>query len=151
MNDEPLVHLHPIDDAGRVDGLRREPPPAAREAVEATVALYRRVGFRPPWIGYLATTDGGVVGTCGFAAPPHQGDVEIAYYTFPDHEGRGIATAMAAELIAIARRQSSPVRLIAHTLVERNASHRVLEKLGFTAAGPVEHPEDGTVLLWRLA
>ncbi len=36
------------------------------------------------------------------------------------------------------------------TVPERNASHRVLENLGFEPAGAVEHPEDGTVLEWRL-
>jgi RimJ/RimL family protein N-acetyltransferase len=38
----------------------------------------------------------------------------------------------------------------AQTLPERNASHRVLEKLGFEAVETVDHPEDGMVLEWQL-
>lgn len=45
---------------------------------------------------------GVAVGTCGFKSSPDQGRVEIAYFTFPDFEGRGLATAMAGELLAIA-------------------------------------------------
>src|SRR5436190_11157789 len=36
------------------------------------------------------------VGLCSFKTEPNDlGEVEIAYYTFPHREGRGIATAMA--------------------------------------------------------
>lgn len=40
------------------------------QVVEMTLDLYRRKGFVPPWVGYLAEEDGRVVGGCGFAAPP---------------------------------------------------------------------------------
>ncbi len=38
----------------------------------------------------------------------------------------------------------------AQTLPEKNASTRILEKLGFSFMGPVQHPEDGEVWEWRL-
>jgi len=124
-------------------------PTEAAGAVEATAGLYERVGFVPPWICYIATRDGRAVGTCGFTSAPQSGRVEIAYFTFPAFEGRGIATGMAASLISLATDFDPAVTLIARTLPERNASHSVLEKLGFTCIGPVEVPEDGTVLEWH--
>src|SRR6185503_4650545 len=44
----------------------------------------------------------------------------------------------------------SAVRLVrAHTLPERNASTRVLEKNGFRLLGPIVDPEDGPVFRWE--
>ena len=125
-------------------------PPALSEVLQATAALYESAGFVPPWICYLAILDGHCVGTCGFKTAPVQGRVEIAYFTFPPFEGRGIATAMAGELLAMATNADPSVRVTARTLPQRNASHRVLEKLGFRSAETVDDPEDGTVLEWRL-
>ena len=103
-----------------------------------------------PCVGYLALHDSIPVGTCGFKSVPTDKRVEIAYFTFPDFEGRGLASAMAGELVAIAQRSASSVVIAAQTLSERNASHRVLEKLGFEVVGTVDHPDDGMVLEWQL-
>jgi RimJ/RimL family protein N-acetyltransferase len=124
--------------------------PVLSEVLQATAGLYETAGFAPPWICYLAFRDGANVGTCGFKAAPVEGRVEIAYFTFPPFEGQGIATAMASELLAIAASADPSVRVTARTLPQRNASHRVLEKLGFRSAEMVQDPEDGTVLEWRL-
>jgi RimJ/RimL family protein N-acetyltransferase len=144
------VTLVPIDPDGTPRGLAVPVPDAAIEAFDATRALYTTVGFQEPWICYLAVADGKPIGTCGFKSPPSDGRVEIAYFTFPDFEGRGFASAMAARLVAIARSHDSSVVVTAQTLPERNASHRILEKLGFRHVGVVDHPEDGTVWEWRL-
>lgn len=77
--------------------------------------------------------------------------MEIAYHTFEEFEGRGLATQMARELVAIARRADPALMIVAQTLRETNASARILQKLGFTCAGSVHHPEDGEVLEWHLA
>ena len=143
------VSLIQIDRDGTPHGYAGTLPEVAHEVLRATVELYGTVGFEEPWIGYLALAEGTPVGTCAFKSLPHDGRVEIAYFTFPDFEGRGFATAMAAELLAIARRDRSVV-VAAQTLPERNASHRVLEKLGFRHVETLEHPEDGTVWEWRL-
>lgn len=87
-------------------------------------------------------------GICGFKhAPDSSGLVEIAYYTFPALEGRGIASAMVAALLRIADGAAGGV--IAHTLPERNASCAVLVRNGFTLEGEVVDPEDGPVWRWR--
>lgn len=118
-----------------------------------TLALFDRTGVRTqPWSGYLALDParGSIVGTCGFKEPPDSdGVVEIAYFTFPGFEGLGVASAMAAGLIECARSAPGVRRLRAHTLPERNASTRILEKLGFRWLGEVIDPEDGRVWRWE--
>jgi RimJ/RimL family protein N-acetyltransferase len=89
------------------------------------------------------------VGTCGFTSAPVDGRVELAYFTFPAFQGRGIAKKMAASLLTLAAGSDPAVMVIARTLIERNAAHRVLEKRAFTCMGKVESPEDGTVLEWH--
>ena len=102
-----------------------------------------------------AVTEGGAGGAepatqgiCGFKhAPDSSGLVEIAYFTFPALEGRGIASAMVAALLRIA--DGATTGVIAHTLPERNASCAVLTRNGFTLEGEVMDAEDGPVWRWR--
>ena len=118
--------------------------------VEATVDHYRRTGFARPWIGYVAVKEDAPVGACGFKSSPVNGRVEIAYGTFSGHEGQGIGTAMARELLRIVSQADASLTVFAQTLPEENASTSILKKLGFTLTGSVEHPEDGTVWEWEL-
>jgi ribosomal-protein-alanine N-acetyltransferase len=126
-------------------------PQIAAEVVGATTQLYRAVGYEPPWIGYLAIENGTCVGTCGFKSPPQNNRVEIAYFTFPGHESRGVATRMASKLIRLASDRTPAVTVAAQTLPEENASTSVLKKLRFRLVGTVEHPEDGLVWEWQLS
>lgn len=114
--------------------------------------FYQKIGAQPPWTGYFAldrdTRE--VVGTCGFKGNPDgAGTVEIAYATLKSFEGRGAGTAMAGQLTTIAVREAVVRRVIAHTLPERNASCRVLEKSGYAWAGEEIDPEDGKVWRWE--
>ena len=124
-------------------------PEVAASVVASTVQLYARRGYVEPWVGYLAIEGGNCVGGCGFTAPPAGGVVEIAYFTYPDFEGRGFATRMAQGLISIAQASDPSVRVIAHTLTEENASNHILKKLGFAFTGTVDHPEDGKTWEWN--
>lgn len=91
-----------------------------------------------------------IVGTAGFKAPPDaEGVVEIAYFTFPGFEGLGIASAMAAGLVERAGNGLGVRRLRAHTLPEKNASTRILEKVGFRWLEEVMDPEDGRIWRWE--
>jgi ribosomal-protein-alanine N-acetyltransferase len=104
------------------------------------------------WGGFLAVDAESrfVVGTCAYKGPPDNGGaVEIAYFTFPPYEGRGFATAMAGALADRAAMSRRVRRVRAHTLPERNASSRLLEKLGFSFLGEVVDPEDGPVWRWE--
>ena len=146
---QPLRFV-PIDRAGLPSGSCPELEEIAKGVCTATASLYGRVGFVPPWLGYLAVSGERVVGVCGFTGPPTSGEAEIAYFTFPEFEGRGIATSMARELLALARAAEPGIIVTAQTRPERNASTRILEKLGFTQRGTVVHPEDGPIWEWEL-
>lgn len=121
-----------------------------RAIAEMTRGFYERVGYQPPWTGYWALRDGVNVGTCGFKGPPSSGIVEIAYHTFPEFEGQGIANAMADALVGLAQSADPALRIIAHTLPEENRSTAILRRRGFTCIGPVDDPEDGIVWRWEL-
>jgi RimJ/RimL family protein N-acetyltransferase len=127
-------------------------PDLLRSVGQQTVALLQRTCATPPWTGYLAV-DGSqdiIIGTCAFTAPPDaEGIVEIAYFTFPPFEGRGYATAMAAALVELAEAATAIRKVRAHTLPERNASTRVLQKLGFDQIGEAADPEVGRVWRWE--
>ncbi len=106
------------------------------------------------WGGYFVVDQQTreVVGSCAYKTPPTQeGTVEIAYFTYPGFEGRGYSSAMARKLIELAIGATEVQEVIAHTLPERNASTRVLEKAGMDFVGEVIDPEDGRVWRWRVA
>ena len=119
----------------------------AKNVCRKTAGLYESAGSNPPWMGYLGLENDSIVGTCAFRSPPRNGEVEIAYFTFPEFEGRGFGTEMARHLIQIANDTEPGVRIFAFTLPEKNPSHRILQKLGFGFAGETRD-EDGLVV-WR--
>ena len=104
-----------------------------------------------PWrFGFAVVhrESGLVIGNAGLTGPPDADNaVEIAYGIVPEYEGRGYATEAAAALLAWVVRNGRVTTARAHTLPERNASTRVLEKCGFRHLGAVNHPTDG--LIWR--
>jgi RimJ/RimL family protein N-acetyltransferase len=144
------LQLIEITAAGQPASPVGEIPEIAAEVMAATANMYRTSGFEPPWIGYLAVSEDKIVGTCAFKCAPVDECVEIAYFTFPEFEGRGIATAMAKALIALARATRPDLLITSQTRPERNASNAILGKLGFTFAGTVLHPEDGEIWEWHL-
>ena len=147
MNEVRLIQIDidgtPHEDAGILSK-------QAADVCAQTAALYRSVGFNPPWVGYLAMQELQVVGTCAFSAAPKDGRVEIAYFTFPEFEGRGIATLMARKLIEITHASDEHLIVFAQTLPVVNASNSILKRLGFKFAGEVSHPEEGIVWEWQL-
>ena len=87
-----------------------------------------------------------LVGWGGFKGPPVQGVVELGYEIAEARQGRGLATAATRAMVDEAFADETATAVIAHTLPERNASNRVLEKAGFRFDGEAE--EDGTTV-WR--
>lgn len=105
----------------------------------------------PEWFGYLVVEGETrrMVGVCSLKGPPVEGAVEIAYFTFPGFEGRGIATEMARFLVKRASTLQDVTRIVARTAAEHNASTRILEKIGMRWAAGEE--EDGlAVWLWEM-
>ncbi len=122
-----------------------------REIVSQTNAFVQRVPRDPHWGGFLIAdaSRGSIVGMGGYkSGPTAAGEIEIAYGTLPAFEGQGYATAVAAELTRRAFADESVNVVVAHTLPERNASARLLEKNGFHLLGEVIDPEDGRVWRW---
>jgi [ribosomal protein S5]-alanine N-acetyltransferase len=123
------------------------------DVVAQTTKFMTTVGGDPKWFGYLAIDSATkqITGTCAFkGAPTKERTVEIAYFTFPEFEGKGYATAMASMLIQAARSNPEVGSVIAHTLPETNASTSILKKVGMKFVGEVVDPEDGRVWRWSL-
>lgn len=162
----PDVDLYPLDADSRA--LLSEAPErfAEREGLElgeqakivravarAAAAYYAtHPAGETMWGGYLAVdrTTRAVIGSCAYKGPPDGGGaVEIGYFTFPAFERRGYATAMATELHGRALAAPAVRMVLAHTLRERNASARLLQKLGFAGPADADDPEDGPVWRWE--
>jgi len=105
----------------------------------------------PPWCGYIGWRGAVPVGFGGFtAAPDADGVTEVGYLTFPAHERSGVASAVCAGLVEIARDNGAKA-LIAHTLPSEGPSTRVLTKCGFVRDGLAIDPDEGEVWRWRIA
>lgn len=107
-----------------------------------------------PWrdgFGVVHLADNVVIGLCSYGGPPgDEGTVEISYGISPAYQGRGYATEAAQLLIDRALASGQVKLLCAHTLPERNASARVLEKCGLRFAGERVDPKDGLIWRWEL-
>lgn len=144
------MRLLPIDQSGMVQGIPQPWPDFLSQNCKATAEFYKTAGFEVPWISYVSVVDGSPVGGGAFKGAPRNNRVEIAYYTVPELEGRGLASETARQLIDIARARQAGLLITAQTLATPNASTAILGKLGFTFAGTVIHPEDGAIWEWHL-
>jgi ribosomal-protein-alanine N-acetyltransferase len=122
----------------------------ARTVAQQSLAFMKTFPYETPpeWFGYLVVEGETrqLVGICTLKGPPVDSAVEIAYFTFPGFEGRGIGTEMARFLVERAVTMQDVTAVIAHTAAESNASTRILEKIGMKFAG--EEVEDG-MPVWR--
>lgn len=143
------LYLFPIDRSGR-PAVDQPLPELVRDICLSCRLLYDEHGFRLPWIAYLARDErGDIVGACAFKAPPQRGRVAITCYTLPEFEGRGIAQAMARELLAIAAARDPQLAVVAHTQPEQNGANHALKRLGFAFAGMVNDPDEGPAWEWQ--
>ena len=137
-NGEPIRLVGPLSDI-------------ARDVCHKTAGLYEPAGSYPPWMGYLVLEKETIVGTCAFRSPPQNGEVEIAYFTFPQLEGRDFGTEMARHLIEIAQATAPGIRIFAFTLPEKNVSNRILRKLEFNFVGETRDEDDLVVWRWEIS
>lgn len=106
-----------------------------------------------PWLPYLfiLPSDQALIGLGGFKFPPDaQRSVEIGYAIAPEYQGRGFATSATRQLIQIAFESALVDSVCAHTLAERNASTRVLEKCGLIQVSEEIDPDVGGVWRWEI-
>ena len=127
-----------------------EVEPWTSRVASMTRDLQKWSGAVKPWIGYLAIreNDRACVGTCAFKGPPRNGAVEIAYFTFPPYESQGVASAMAAELVARALSEPGITAVLAHTMEEETPATRILYRLGFIPVATLTDPDDGVIRRW---
>jgi RimJ/RimL family protein N-acetyltransferase len=111
---------------------------------------YPKIGFNLPWVSYLIIRQDQVVGSCSFTGQPIDGKVEIAYWTFKEFEGQGIASFACKELISISQRTDPQVTITAKTAPEHNASTKILENNKFMFTEIVQDEEIGDAWLWTL-
>lgn len=113
--------------------------------------FYPKIGFTLPWVGYFVVRQNQIVGSCGFVGQPKDGKAEIAYWTFSEFEGQGVASFACKELITIAGKEDPALTITAKTAPEANASTKILEKNNFTFSGIVQDEEIGDAWLWTLS
>jgi RimJ/RimL family protein N-acetyltransferase len=152
---DPTVEESLVNDTGYLEALIQDDWNRVAQIVHQHVG--RTLTIEPisvnelQWGGYFVIDEATreLVGSCAFKAPPTEdGTVEIAYFTYPEFERRGYATSMARKLIDLAKESGAVRQVIAHTLPQRNASTRVLEKAGMQFAGQVMDADDGNVWRW---
>lgn len=86
--------------------------------------------------GIETRLDGVLVGCCGFGH--HWGPEEIGYWIGRPHWGKGYATEALRRMLRLCFRNFGMDGLCAEILPDNAVSRRVLEKVGFTAAGTAE-------------
>lgn len=124
--------------------------PDCQSVFESYPAYYYKVGYFPPWIGYWVFRDGIIVGVGGFVGRPENGQVEIAYGTFKQHEGQGVASFACRSLVEIAQTTDPSLIITAKTSPEPNASNTILQRHGFVFTGVVQDDGIGDAWEWVL-
>ena len=122
--------------------------PLYNEMIQTTMDFYKKVGFVPPWIGYLVKQNTEVIGAAGFKGVPQNSTVEIAYGTFDPYKQKGFGTAICKLLVDLSLKADPSVKITARTFSEENFSTRILVKNNFSCIGTVYDPEDGEVWEW---
>jgi ribosomal-protein-alanine N-acetyltransferase len=124
--------------------------------IEAMRFMHEYLKANPDALGwwthlFVHAKDKVLIGLGGYKGKADEtGMVEIGYAIIPAYRGRGLATEAAQGLIDHAFTHEHVKRVDAHTLAERNASTRVLEKLGMKFMGAVNDPHVGEVWHWNL-
>ena len=123
--------------------------PDSLSALEAHASNPREAG----WHGYffLHPKDRMLVGSGVFKGPPDDsGTVEIGYEIASDYWNRGLATEAAQAMVDYAFSHQKVRAVIAHTLAQRNASNRVLQKVGMKFTAELDDPEEGKIWRWQI-
>ena len=122
------------------------PPESIRDALPLFLEWMEAAPNALGWFAWHALAVGTagagstLVGSGGFTGPPRDGTVHIGYSVLPQFQGQGFATEIAGGLVEWALAQPGVSRVVAETEWANPASVRVLEKLGFVAAGPAATP-----------
>ncbi len=83
--------------------------------------------------------------------PDDSGTIEIGYEIAAEYWNRGLATEAAQGMVDYAFSHEEVRAIIAHTLAQRNASNRVLQKVGMKFIAEVDDPEKGKIWRWQIS
>lgn len=99
------------------------------------------------WV-YISPVLNRLLGAGGFRGRPDEaGEVEIAYSMLLSYREQGLATEGVRALMDWAYEHAEVRGITARTRSDRNPSHRVLEKAGFTQAKRETDPDDGIEII----
>jgi RimJ/RimL family protein N-acetyltransferase len=103
-----------------------------RASLNNSLEHWERHGFGV-WT-FRDLVDSAFVGYCGLRCDVVEGrdEVELLYALLPAYWGRGLASEMAAAVLAIGFERLGLTDVIAYTLTTNRASRRVIEKAGFS-------------------
>lgn len=127
---------------------------AAQEAMQPSYDYLKAHPSVLGWWTYLFIhkLERKLIGLGGFKGEAtEEWKVEIGYAIAPDYRMKGLAAEAARGMLDYAFSHPQVRRVEAHTLPERNASTRVLEKVGLKRIGTVHDPEDGEIWRWSLS
>lgn len=121
--------------AGALGGVRDEA--GARSMLAGMVGHWARHGWGP----WIVEADGVPVGWGGLDHAVVEGRVvvEVGYAVHPDHQGRGVATAVARAAVDLGRTELGFEEVVAIALADNQASQRVMEKAGLTRSREIAH------------
>ncbi len=122
-------------DVARMTGLI--PHPYTIEVAEGWIAFTNALQRRGAAYNFMmvAREDGEVCGCMGLFRRKPQSDWEVGYWVARPRWGRGYASEALAAVIAWARTELRPPRIVAGCFEDNPASGRVLEKAGFKPTG----------------
>ena len=92
---------------------------------------------------------GKVCGFMGLVHPGNQPEAELKYSFRRTHWGRGLATEAARAMLAYGVQTFGLKQIIATTAPENEASHRVLEKIGFTRGDLISNDDGSLTQVFR--
>jgi ribosomal-protein-alanine N-acetyltransferase len=124
-------------------------PDGYNQTIEIYGNYYQEHGFHIPWVAYFVFGIGKPMGTCGFTAAPTGKRVEIAYWTYKEFEGRGVASFACRALIEIANTEDPSVIVYAKTEPQKNHSTLILERNGFVLICSVTDNDIGEAWMWE--
>lgn len=100
------------------------------------------------WV-YVSPVLNRLLGAGGFRGRSQSsGEVEIEYSMLLSYREQGLATEGVRALMDWAYGDPSVQRIVARTPLDRNASHRVLEKSGFTQSKQETDPDTGIDMIY---
>lgn len=117
------------------------PSPASLEVLQLLLDGAQLGPYGPYFM--VRRSDGAVIGEIGCGVPAGSDTGEVGYSVVEPCWGQGYATEALRAVLGFVLAQPGVHRVVAHALVDHQASRRVMEKAGMRYTGQHEGTEDG--------